>query len=481
MRATVRKRALAAVLLFGASLGACSAPPGPAPAPIPARALAPSAAAVIAPRDAGHEGAGRDDAGRDGAGNAEERRIAKMLKKVSTARKLAPKRAVPGKTLTRPELLERVKAHVAREVPPSAIRNEGLAMKLLGLIPTEFDYEAETYALLEAQLAGYYEPADQSMYMAADLDEDNARATLAHELVHALQDQYWDLSARSKYRPGQGDSSATTSALAEGDATSAMFDTLLAGTGKTALDLPEEIFTQQIIQSVSTGPSARAPHAMRAALVAPYVYGTLFVHALRRRGGWNTVNRAWERPPVSTEQILHPEKWEANEPPLTVAAPTFASLGAGFAELDTDTFGELGTRLTFAEWMDESRAEAVAIGWGGDRATLAGRGEEIGLGWRILYDEAKPPRRGKEKSPAEKAFAAIVTGLDARLSRPTKKDASFACFAREKVGPLAIMRAGKSIIVVAGPARAPATGLWVSTGDCVLAEKWSREIAAKTQ
>ena len=86
------------------------------------------------------------------AGDADTRRIARMLKKVSDARGLVAKSEVPGKTLDRLALLDRVKAHVAREVPKAAIRNEGLSMKLLGLLPTNFDYEAETYALLEAQL-----------------------------------------------------------------------------------------------------------------------------------------------------------------------------------------------------------------------------------------------------------------------------------------------------------------------------------------
>ena len=52
---------------------------------------------------------------------------------------------------------------------------------------------------------------------------------------------------------------------------------------------------------------------MRTSLAAPYIYGTLFVHALRRRGGWDAVNRAWDDPPTTSEQILHVDKWLAHE------------------------------------------------------------------------------------------------------------------------------------------------------------------------
>jgi hypothetical protein len=74
--------------------------------------------------------------------------------------------------LPREELIARVKDHVSRELPPQAIRNEGLALQLFGFLPTPFDYEGAEYALLQDQLAGYYEPADGTMYMASDLGAD---------------------------------------------------------------------------------------------------------------------------------------------------------------------------------------------------------------------------------------------------------------------------------------------------------------------
>ncbi|HLK46359.1 MAG TPA: hypothetical protein VKT18_10230, partial [Acidimicrobiales bacterium] len=302
----------------------------------------------------------------------EERLVGKMLERVSHARGLKSKRAVPGVVLDRDALMAQVKSHVDREVPHDAISHEGLALQLLGFVPWRFDYEAATYALLEAQLAGFYEPADGTMYMAADLDDENASATLAHELVHALQDQYWDLAPHSKYEPGQDDKSSAFSALAEGDATSAMADILIgmAKPGSSALDLPDELFVQQVVGGMSAGATAKAPHYMRMGLVAPYIDGTLFVHALRRKGGWAAVNHAWERPPDTTEQVLHIEKWEKHEPALAVAAPTFGALGAGWSEAQSDTYGELGVRLALGEWVGAGMAGPLSMGWGGDRGVL---------------------------------------------------------------------------------------------------------------
>jgi hypothetical protein len=376
----------------------------------------------------------------------------------------------------RTELIDRVKAHVARELPPEAIRDEGRALQLFGFVPTDFDYEAATYRLLEAQLAGYYEPSDGTMYMAADLSDDDAKATLAHELVHALQDQHWNLETRSRYRPGQGDLAEAVSALAEGDATSAMLDVMIAralpGRGATAANLPEDVFAEQLRQAMTASPGADAPRVMRTSLVAPYLYGTLFVNSLRRRGGWSAVDRAWDSAPSTSEQILHVEKWDAHEPAIQVAAPPFATLGAGWHVADEDSEGELGTRIAFEEWMAPAAAARVSAGWGGDRGVLVTRDDEAAFAWRLRYDPS--PMRDEL---ATRNYAALAHALTESLGAATSSDARFACRERADRGPIAIGLAGSDIVFVLGPAKI-GRDAWTSAGSCALARRWVREIAA---
>jgi hypothetical protein len=385
---------------------------------------------------------------------------------------LQAKHPVPGVTATRDELLARVRAHVDKEVPRQAIVDEGLVFQLLGVIPAPFDYEKSMFALLEAQLAGYYEPADGTMYMARDL----ADATLSHELVHALQDQYWDLKTRSKYAPGQSDLQVATSSLAEGDATSTMIDVSLAavagsmsggGAGpRTAIDIPSKLFDQVVRSSLASGGAGtgNAPHVMVAGLVAPYVDGTAFVNELRRRGGWPMVDQAWTTPPQSTEQVLHVEKWIAHEAPLTVAAPTFATLGAGWTVAQTDTTGELGLRVLAEEWMPHDLAAATAAHWGGDREVLVKNGEQAALAIKVRWDAGAP----KDDAFAESAFDALVR------STVKTKDA-VPCSQRADRGPFAIGRKGRDVVIVAGPAKVTASA-WTAAGDCTLARKWIAEL-----
>jgi hypothetical protein len=399
-----------------------------------------------------------------------------MLARVEAARGLKAANPVPGEFLRRSELIARVKEHVSRELPPKAIHNEGLALMLFGFLPTAFDYEAAEYQLLQDQLAGYYEPSDRTMYMASDLDQEEATATLAHELVHALQDQRWDLQARSKYTPGDGDHSEAVSALAEGDATSAMFDVMIAraapGLGKTALDVPDSTFVAQIRDGLSDGPAATAPHIMRSSLAAPYVYGTLFVNLLRRRGGWSAVDRAWDDAPTTSEQILHIEKWLAHEPPMPVPAPTFGTLGLGWTVADEDSEGELGARLAFEEWMDPSTAAQASDGWGGDRAVLLSDGHRSAFAWRLRFD----PGKTRDERTA-RAYSFLARAFSKKLGPGQVGDDSFVCRERDDRGPIALARAGPDIVLALGPAWTT-TARWKSAGTCALARKWTREIAA---
>jgi hypothetical protein len=398
----------------------------------------------------------------------ENRLIARTLKRVSRARGLAATKAVPGVVLARAELIATVKEHVAREVPPEAIRNEGIGLKLLGFIPASLDYEGAEFELLEEQLAGYYEPSDGTMYLAADLDDDDADATLAHELVHALQDQHWNLAESSKYRPGDGDRSETMSALAEGDATSAMFDVMLAKMDKLAPDLPDDLFSQQLRAGMNTGKVAASPKYMRSSLVAPYQYGTLFVHALRRRGGWALVNRAWDVPPTTTEEILHLAKYDAREPPILLKALPLPS--GEWKVDDDDSEGELGVRLAFEEWMPDDAAALLSTGWGGDKSILVSSGVEHAVAWKIRYDGTLT------ESFVGRAFTAVATGLEAKLGAPKSKSASAVCFERSDLGPFAVVHYGHDLAFVAGSA-SEKDARWTSSSSCARAGAWATLIA----
>lgn len=395
--------------------------------------------------------------------------VARMLTRVSEIRGITPTREVPGVKLKREDLVARVKEKALREYPPEALRREGQLLQIFGFAPANFDYLGAMMKLLETQLEGFYEPKDGTMYLASDLRGKEAQATLAHELVHALQDQKWDLRSRSTYRPGKGDETLALAALAEGDATSLMMDVIMLEQGRTALDLSEDLLRELMKSSASTGDVQNVPHILRTSLIAPYVDGLAFVHALRRKGGWGAVDRAWDRLPKTTEQILHVEKWESDEAALVVPAPSANALGAGWKKEDEDTFGELGFALTYEEWVASADARVAAAGWGGDRSAIWVKGDEVAFADHIRFDQA---------AYSERAMLKLLPGLRKKLGKPAIDALGTLCFERKDTGPLLFSRQGAELVVVAGPARAKGDA-WASTGKCADAKKWADEVLAQ--
>jgi len=447
----------ASTLLVLALIAACggnttqpAAPSKPAPAPTPvATAATPEPKALT---------------------EAEEdaKLVADTLARVAKLRGLPAKRAVPGVTLGRAELLANLKMHVEREIPKEAIERDGEFLKVFGLVPTRFDYLQTTMELLEAQLAGFYEPRDGKMYLAEDLDALNATATLAHELVHALQDQHYDLLPHSTYTKGQSDKQSAFSALAEGDATSSMMDFMMKklGTGKTGIDIPDDELEEQIAGGMEVGPSAKAPSIIRAQLGAPYIEGTRFVNDLRRRGGWAKVDEAWKRLPVTTEQILHTDKWLKAEGALAVPSPTAAALGPGLVLEDEDSSGELGMALVFGEWVGGPKGKALAAGWGGDRSAIYRDDTRIAVAMRVRYDADRAAQ-------AALAFATLTPALrkQGKGAAPSK---DFVCVERPELGPLAMAYKGADLLLLAGPAKRK--GTWAQASTCAKSQAWAAEV-----
>jgi hypothetical protein len=157
-----------------------------------------------------------------------------------------------------------------------------------------------------------------------------------------------------------------------------------AGNGGT----PED---QQLLDSM--------PLVLKHSLLFPYTGGLNFVLALQGQGGggWDSVNAAWDKPPVSTEQIMHPEKYLASEQPVAIAMPDVAAtLGLGWSTAATETEGELGTGIWLADGQDSAvgplgpeplpNANAAA-GWGGDRlVSLQGPNDTWAVVWQTAWD-----------------------------------------------------------------------------------------------
>lgn len=316
--------------------------------------------------------------------------VVATLQRMALVRELAIMHDVEQIALSREALLAKVESHVARTVPRAEIANEELFLKTIGVIPSDADYERSVYAAIRDTNAGMYEPFDKKMYVPDDLAPPVLEMSVAHESVHALQDQHFDLGAFERFTAGASDTMLAHSCLVEGDATSATDE-----------------------RDDSDAVDANATSYVEREIVAPYIVGTAFVRALRRRGGWSLVDQAWTRSGLTTEQVLHPEKWLASERALDVPVPTFTTLGPTAVRVATDVRGELGLRLVLESAVPHAAAVAGANGWGGDSLALVRTGGSGALAWRIRFDD---------ETSAQTAFAAISQAFAARACAVTKDD-----------------------------------------------------------
>jgi hypothetical protein len=285
--------------------------------------------------------------------------------------------------------------------PPKRALMEAF-LRTAGLIPPGTDLRASLASVLEQQVAGYYDPSAATLHLVDRADDMPAfmqRTVLAHELTHALDDQYVGLEDLARPEASSTeDADIVKGALAEGSATALMFQYLVRETmaGRVNATAAAEYFKKELARAESL---ARMPRYFNA-LFGSYLVGSAFLakgdlQAVLAQPDNSGVGQnfltAWKAQPRSSEQVLHPEKyWEsarADEPVLVDddAAERWLS-EAGRYVVHRDTLGELLVALLTQPQGEQTPAQRLASadgwtnigasGWGGDRFLLLASGAD---------------------------------------------------------------------------------------------------------
>lgn len=269
----------------------------------------------------------------------------------------------------------------------------------------DLDLHAAYAAVRTDQIGGFYDPERLRLVLVRRgemfaTDAEIARhgddgMVAAHELVHALQDQHFDLWALEHRDHLSSDAQLAVRALVEGDATHAMLRYAVEGGEALDTAMTPELFrawflAPQQAQGIAP-PLADLPPLLRDALVFPYTEGAAWVHAVRHARGADAVDDAFRAPPLSSEHVLHPERWLAgDDPPRWPALPDDLprTIGRHWTTADDDAFGEQGIRSLFAA-LGEHAASVAADGWGGDRYQVyRHRNGDRAFVWFTVWDDA---------------------------------------------------------------------------------------------
>ena len=282
-----------------------------------------------------------------------------ILDRLVSVRGLAPTGEIGMNLIGRPETIDFYRATTTEE-DREAVRVQQEIYGLLGLIPEDTDILAFFLDLLDLGIAGFYDSDLKAFYLLDDLGGLASHAshqTIVHELTHALQDQYYDLTALFEEREKDWDAATALASLIEGDAVAA--ETAYFG---DALRSRPSCFTIPAFRRSSP------PYVIVRELNSRYDDGLCFVEAVLAQLGGD-LDALFNDPPVSTEQILHPEKYLTGEEPIAVSLPSIGSaLGDGWSRTETSTFGEFSLQnlLILGLPNDRSKIQNATAGWGGD-------------------------------------------------------------------------------------------------------------------
>lgn len=268
------------------------------------------------------------------------------------------------------ELAERVRVQIEEDLQPDDLAVSQRLYEILGLLDGTIDLGQAYLDLYAEQVGGYYDHETGEMVIMGGSELSAlSRSIVVHELVHALTDQHYGFASLSDelWDAGEYERVSAISALAEGDATYYQLVYL------ETLPTEEQIEAVTESMNVDTTVMDSLPTWFAEDLTFPYDSGFGFVDRLITDGELVAVNQAYELLPMTTEQILHPEKYYLREGGLPVEIPE-AEI-PGYTVFEEGSFGEWNTRLFLLHGVSDGEAIVAAAGWGGDRYRLYWQGD----------------------------------------------------------------------------------------------------------
>jgi hypothetical protein len=292
--------------------------------------------------------------------------------------KRPPRSAVRSREQVRAYLLKTLD----RELPPEKARGLQATYRLLGLLPDTLDLRALLLDLFTEQVVGYYEPDSSMLFVVANSDPQILRLTVAHELVHALQHQYTPVDSIMR-QTGDNDRLAAAQAILEGQATLVGLQVIVPDQNLYAMPDFWETYREQLRAQQANMPIYRkAPRILRESMIFPYLAGADFIRWWAGSEHRDTVPFG-SRMPVSTEQILHPDRYGRSDQPVTLR----------FVQdeprvLYEDVMGEFDLRVLAADLTNAQEIMTpLALGWGGDRFRVYDTPGGPAMLWYMVWDD----------------------------------------------------------------------------------------------
>ena len=251
------------------------------------------------------------------------------------------------------QLLDELNAEAKAEAEPDEAANFDKFYRALHLVGEGESAEQLFEKAYDEGIIGVYLPEKDRMVVRGDDLDLYATSTLVHELVHALDDQHFDLD-RPEYDDRVDDEvSFGFTSLVEGNAVRIQeaWEAQLSDDEKEQLKKEESEYAEGVdLDGI--------PESVLAVAGLPYELGPLFVDTLLRDGGQPTVDAAFADPPVTSEQVVFGDLYLDGEAAAPVADPGAVAEAVGTGRLRARRVPRRAVRR-----RDRARRRRVPLGW----------------------------------------------------------------------------------------------------------------------
>jgi len=299
-----------------------------------------------------------------------------VVRKVSEIRGYEPD--VPLKIVTRDWV---VKKWGSSSIDEESLKDGEVFYKSLLLVPSDFSFKVRKNKEVGGFMAFYWENKIYVVKENFDPDSENAGEVLAHELEHVIQDMYFSIKHDRSF-----DGDKAYGAIVEGDA-------VLMGWLYAGKKIDEEVKKTNSSINCNVEPNkgyGKYEGNLNFLYFFPYTFGTKFIAKAYLKGGYKAVDEILRNPPVTTEQILHPEKRNEGFEEVKVDEDDYGFLMADLKDfrLIKDTrMGEFFLYVFLSTHLTDCYSFNAAEGWAGDNLKIFRKGNEFVFYWKILFDD----------------------------------------------------------------------------------------------
>lgn len=266
----------------------------------------------------------------------------------------------------------------------------GRGLALLHLQPKGAELVATAAGASADFILGIYEDDTDRITLidhGTPFDDRSVLNTLAHEYVHAIQDQQFDLTAMRSRHEDHTDASLAFRGLVEGDAVFHELVFAAAQREQTAFDVAwdnlhppwQGAFEDSLFASAWPWAASQGEF--------PYAFGCEFVADRWRQDFDANFVDSFGTPPISTFEVLYP--LDGHPAAARLEAPAAVAAPAGWRRVTTDVMGAWSVHLFVgAHTGDRAAARGHSRRWEGDRVDSFGSAEGSldAIVWTLRFD-----------------------------------------------------------------------------------------------